>query len=154
MSVFGNDYPCHYMIHTQHDCPSQMNSNLLISVTKLTRYRSLICCCQSTNFRSFVRDNHAWSMLKYKETSSQCCVKRVWEQHSLQGLRGETKIPCLISQRLTHKATQLLNALWHANRKSQYRGCRPRDWTYCLHISEHCDRKQEISLNHNHNMTC
>ena len=36
MSVFGNDYACHYIIHTQHDCPSQMNSNLLISVTKLT----------------------------------------------------------------------------------------------------------------------
>ena len=43
ISVFGNDYPCNYIIHTQHDCPSQMNSNLLISVTKLTRYRSLIC---------------------------------------------------------------------------------------------------------------
>ena len=98
--------------------------------------------------QSYARRHGTWNSL------SQCCVKRVWEQHSLQGLRGETKIPCLISQRLTHKATQLLNALWHANRKSQYRGCRPRDWTYCLHISEHCDRKQEISLNHNHNMTC
>ena len=24
------------------------------------RYRSLICCCWSSNFRSFVKDNHAW----------------------------------------------------------------------------------------------
>ena len=33
------------MMHTQRDCPSQMNENLLISVTKLTRYRWLICFC-------------------------------------------------------------------------------------------------------------
>ena len=49
---FGNDYTCHYIIHTQQDCPSQMNSNLLISVD----------FCQSANFRSFVRDNHAGSV--------------------------------------------------------------------------------------------
>ena len=28
-----------YIIHSQHDCSAQMNSNLMISVTKLTRYR-------------------------------------------------------------------------------------------------------------------
>ena len=52
INLFANDYPCHYIIHTQHDCPSQMNSNLLISVAKLTR----------SNFRSYVRDNHAGSV--------------------------------------------------------------------------------------------
>ena len=31
---FAKDYPSHYIVHTQHDCPSQMNSNLMISVTK------------------------------------------------------------------------------------------------------------------------
>ena len=36
------------MIHTQHDCSSQMNSNLMTNITKLTHYRSLIC--QSSNF--------------------------------------------------------------------------------------------------------
>ena len=55
------------MIHTQHDCPSQMNSNLSISVPKLTGYRSLICCCYSTSCRSFVRDNHAgWCIIMTK----------------------------------------------------------------------------------------
>ena len=38
----ANSYPCHYIIHTQHDCPPQMNSNLMIGVTELTRYHSLI----------------------------------------------------------------------------------------------------------------
>ena len=32
---FANDYLCYYIIHTQHDCPSQMNSNLLISVNQI-----------------------------------------------------------------------------------------------------------------------
>ena len=36
--IFANDYLCHYIpvMNTQHDCPSQMKSNLLISITKLT----------------------------------------------------------------------------------------------------------------------
>ena len=46
-----------------------MNSNLLISFTKFTRYRSLICCCQSTNFRSFVRDDHAGSIYQSNDIS-------------------------------------------------------------------------------------
>ena len=113
-------------IHTQHDCPSHMNSILLISVTLsrvtiytaghlhtavphcsnsrapivhtavprennehgcvylrcravcklpgcveghlwLTRYRSLICCCWSANFNSFVRGNHAGGRLNKKD---------------------------------------------------------------------------------------
>ena len=45
LSIDINDYPFHYIIHTQHDCPSQMNSNLMISVTEFTRYRTLFCCC-------------------------------------------------------------------------------------------------------------
>ena len=38
LKTFANDYPSHYIIHPPHDCPSQMNSNSIISVTKLTRY--------------------------------------------------------------------------------------------------------------------
>ena len=36
--IFANDYLCHYIpvMNTQHDFPSQMESNLLISITKLT----------------------------------------------------------------------------------------------------------------------
>ena len=45
MNVFANYYPFHYIIDTQCDCPSQMNSNVMISITKLTCYCSLICCC-------------------------------------------------------------------------------------------------------------
>ena len=33
------------IIHSQHDCPSQMNSNVMLCVTKVTRYHSLICKC-------------------------------------------------------------------------------------------------------------
>ena len=34
MVIFTN----RYLIHTQHDCSSQMNENLLISVVKFTRF--------------------------------------------------------------------------------------------------------------------
>ena len=50
MSVFGNDYPCHYIIHTQHDCPSQMNSSLLINVTKLTYFYEILIKMQDFSF--------------------------------------------------------------------------------------------------------
>ena len=42
INYFTNEYPSHYILHTQHDCPSLMNSNLMISVNKLTHYPSLI----------------------------------------------------------------------------------------------------------------
>ena len=35
IKLFANDHPCHYIIHTQHDCPSQMNLNLMISVYQI-----------------------------------------------------------------------------------------------------------------------
>ena len=35
INVFANNYPYHYIIHTQHACPLQMNSSLMISITKL-----------------------------------------------------------------------------------------------------------------------
>ena len=73
VNSFANHYLSHYIIHTQHDCPSQMNTNLMIRVTKLTR--PLICCCQSSHLRSFVRDNHAGSV--YMMTSSNRNIFRV-----------------------------------------------------------------------------
>ena len=33
---FANDYSSHYIIHTLHHWPSEINSNLIISITKLT----------------------------------------------------------------------------------------------------------------------
>ena len=35
LSIDINDYPFNYIIHTKHDCPSQMNSNLMINVVSL-----------------------------------------------------------------------------------------------------------------------
>ena len=45
-------------IRTLHDCPSQMNENLLISNSKLTSDSELIWWRLSTNLSSFVRDSH------------------------------------------------------------------------------------------------
>ena len=42
INFFANDYPCLYIIYTHHDCPSQISSNLLISVAKLTHYHLII----------------------------------------------------------------------------------------------------------------
>ena len=46
------------IIRTLHDCPSQMNKNLLISNSKLTSDSELIWWRLSTNLSSFVRDSH------------------------------------------------------------------------------------------------
>ena len=54
----------HYKMHIQHDCPSQMNSNLMVAITKLTHRSLSICCCEASNFLPFVRDNHAGSVFK------------------------------------------------------------------------------------------
>ena len=63
INVFANNHHCHYIVHTQHDCPAQMALNLMIVVTKLTHYySSLICYCWSWNIHSFVRDNHTRSV--------------------------------------------------------------------------------------------
>ena len=50
-------------IRTLHDCPSQMNENLLISNSKLTSDSELIWWRLSTNLSSFVRDSHVWCVL-------------------------------------------------------------------------------------------
>ena len=52
-----------YVIRTLHDCPSQMNENLLISNSKLTSDSELIWWRQSTNLSSFVRDSHVGCVL-------------------------------------------------------------------------------------------
>ena len=51
------------VIRTLHDCPSQMNENLLISNSKLTSDSELICWRLSTNLSSFVRDSHVGCVL-------------------------------------------------------------------------------------------
>ena len=50
-------------IRTLHDCPTQMNENLLISNSKLTSDSELIWLRWSTNLSSFVRDSHAGCVL-------------------------------------------------------------------------------------------
>ena len=42
------------------------NSNLIISVIKLTHYHSLLWCCKASNVCLFVRDNHARSVYQYQ----------------------------------------------------------------------------------------
>ena len=51
------------VIRTLHDFPSQMNENLLISNSKLTRDSELIWWRWSTNLSSFVRDSHVGCVL-------------------------------------------------------------------------------------------
>ena len=62
LSPYGVTRP-QWVIRTLHDCPSQMNENLLISNSKLTSDSELIWWRWSTNLSSFVRDNHAGSVL-------------------------------------------------------------------------------------------
>ena len=52
-----------FIIRTLHDCPSQMNENLLISNSKLTSDSELIWWRQSKNLSSFVRDSHVGCVL-------------------------------------------------------------------------------------------
>ena len=62
INQFTDDHLCHYMIHTRRYYASQMNINSMVGVTKLTRFRSFICCCYSSNFRLLIRDNREWSV--------------------------------------------------------------------------------------------
>ena len=55
--------PLCFVIRTLHDCPSQMNENLLISISKLTSDSELIWWHLSTNLNSFVRDSHVGCVL-------------------------------------------------------------------------------------------
>ena len=52
-----------FIILTLHDCPSQMNENLLISNSKLTSDSELIWWRLSTNLSSFVRDSYVGCVL-------------------------------------------------------------------------------------------
>ena len=52
-----------YIIRTLHDCPSQMNENLLISNSKLTSDSELTWWRYSINLSSFVRDSHVGYVL-------------------------------------------------------------------------------------------
>ena len=54
---------CWKVIRTLHDCPSQMNENLLISNSKLTSDSELIWWRYWTNLSSFVRDSHVGCVL-------------------------------------------------------------------------------------------
>ena len=51
---FTSNYPCHDTIHIQHDCLSQMNSNFMINVSKLTCYHSLLCSVKSSLWLQWV----------------------------------------------------------------------------------------------------
>ena len=52
-----------WIIWTLHDCPSQMNENLLIINSKWTSDSELIWWRWSTNLSSFVRDSHVGCVL-------------------------------------------------------------------------------------------
>ena len=74
-----------FVIRTLHDCPSQMNENLLISNSKLTSDSELIWWRESTNLSSFERDSHVgyrnwprcglrWSGWYCNQAQHECCA--------------------------------------------------------------------------------